>query len=497
MKQMKIKLLLGSLTVLLLASCTKKLDKNPYNQIALSQSFQTVKDAKTWNSGLYSYLRGRFYGIYTFSTDVQGDQLNASLDFGNRNGAPHRWDFTSDDYTIRDVWAGYYSAITNLNIQIDGFEQITPATNEVAELNRYKGDAYLARAFYYHQLIQLFAKPYEPSTAAADLGVPLVLTYDVSALPARATVKAVYDQILSDISQAKTLLSAVPGVQGSTRFTKDAALALEARVRLTMQDWAGAKTAADALISSGTYPLITSQAAFTAYWTTDTKTESIVQLQTIAPSELANANSIYLGYIPSTGRYDPDFVPSQWVVDKYDNADIRKAAYFGQFPVTVQGINYDNIWLVKKYPGNPALFTGANTNYENAPKVFRIAEMYLISAEAGEHLGGASEADALVKLNALVTARGLTALVGLTGSQLMDAIKDERFRELAFEGFRFLDLKRWHEPMVRHDPQNANFLTSGTNYYTKSVAADDNKFVWGLPANDVTVNPNLQQNTGW
>jgi hypothetical protein len=244
------------MVLLVLASCTKQLEKNPYNVIALSESFKSVKDAKTWNNGVYSFLRGRVYGIYTFTTDVQGDQLNATLDFGNRNGAPHRWDFTSDDYSIRDIWAGYYNAIANLNIQIEGFNEIAPATTEVAELNRYKGDAYLARAYYYHQLVQLFGKPYEPASAATDLGVPLVLHYDVEAKPSRATVKAVYDQILSDIAQAKTLLSSVAGAQGASRFNKDVVSALEARVRLNMQDWAGAKAAADAVIATGTYPLI-------------------------------------------------------------------------------------------------------------------------------------------------------------------------------------------------------------------------------------------------
>ncbi|HEV8286567.1 MAG TPA: RagB/SusD family nutrient uptake outer membrane protein [Chitinophagaceae bacterium] len=498
MKQFKIKFLAGSLIIFFLASCSKQLDKIPYNSIALSEAFQTVKDAKTWNTGLYSNLRGRVYGIYTFTTDVQGDQLNASLDFGNRNGAPHRWDFTSDDYSIRDIWSGYYSALTNVNISIDGFNKIVPANaTETGDLNRYKGDAYLARAFYYHQLIQLFAKPYEPATAASDLGVPLVLEYNISAQPERATVKAVYDQILSDINQAKTLLSAVSGVQGSTRFTKDAVTALEARVKLNMQDWAGAKAAADVLISSATYPLINTQAAFTSYWQTDTKTETILQLQTIAPSELANANSIYLGFIPSTSRYTPDFIPSQWVVDKYEATDIRKAAYFAQKPLTIQGASYSNVWLVNKYPGNPALFTGANTNYQHAPKVFRIAEMYLISAEAGARAGGAAETDAQAKLNSLRTARGLTALSGLTGAALLDAVKDERFCELAFEGFRLLDLKRWHEGFTRHDPQNTNMLTTGANYYTLSIPANSSKFVWGLPANDITINRNLEQNPGW
>jgi starch-binding outer membrane protein, SusD/RagB family len=500
MKRFKIKYLVGSLLVFVLASCSKELEKFPYSDIELSQSFKTVKDAKTWNAGLYSNLRGRINGIYTYTTDVQADQLNASLDFGNRNGFPHRWDgFLADDYSIRDIWQGYYRGITNVNIAINGFGQITPASSaEEKELNRYKGDAYLARAFYYHQLIQLFAKPYEPASASSDLGVPLVLEYNINAQPARATVKAVYDQILSDLAQAKSLLSGVAGAQGSTRFTKDVITALEARVKLNMQDWTGAKVAADALINSGTYPLITSQSEYTSYWQTDGKKESILQLFVSAPSELANANSIYLGFVPATGRFTPDFIPSQWVVDKYNTTDIRKAAYFAQKPVTVQGSNYNDVWLVNKYPGHAPLFTGANTNYQHAPKVFRIAEMYLISAEAGARSGNAAaEADALLKLNALRTARGLTLLSGLTGTDLFNAVKEERFLELAFEGFRLLDLKRWHEGFTRHDPQSTNMLSTGTGYVSLSIPANHNKFVWGLPANDVSINKNLQQNTDW
>lgn len=499
MKRFKIQLLAGSILLLGAVSCTKNLDKFPASDIELSQSFQTVKDAKTWNTGLYSNLRGRVGGIYTFTTDVQADQLNASLDFGNRNGSPHRWEgFLADDYSIRDIWSGYYRGITNANISINGFNQITPSTPaETTELNRYKGDAHLVRAYYYHQLVKLYAKAYNPATAGTDLGVPLLLDYDVTALPERATVKAVYDQILSDLAQAKTFLAGVPGVQGATRFTSDVVTALEARVKLNMQDWAGAKAAADALIATNRYPLITTQAAFTAYWHTDTKTESILQLQVIAPNELANANSIYLGFIPATKRFTPDFIPSQWVVDMYEATDIRKAAYFEQKPLTIQGINYNNVWLVNKYPGNPALFTAANTNYQHQPKVFRIAEMYLISAEAGARMGGAAVADALLKLNALRTARGLTDLTGLSGTGLINAVKEERTRELAFEGFRLNDLKRWNEGFTRRAPQNTAFLTSGPNYFTLSKAAGDNQFVWGIPTNDITINKNLQQNPGW
>jgi len=187
------------------------LDKYPYDSIEQSQSFQTIKDATTLNTGLYTLLRNRVYGIYMFSTDVQADLLNATLDFGNRNGSPHKWTtFLADDYTIRDTWTGYYYAITNVNNVLDNIDKIvTTLPADAASISLYKGEAYLMRAFYYHQLILRWAKDYEPASAATDPGVPLVLKFDISARPARATVAEVYAQILADIAQAKTLLTTV------------------------------------------------------------------------------------------------------------------------------------------------------------------------------------------------------------------------------------------------------------------------------------------------
>ncbi len=491
------KIILLAFMAFSVASC-KKLDLFPAGSIEQSQSFQTVKDARTWNAGMYTFLRGRFYGLFTVSTDVQSDLLNATLDFGNRNGNPHRWgaSFLADDYTIRDIWSAYYGAITNINVAIAGFDRITPANAaEAAELNKFRGDAYLARAYYYHCLMLRWAKPYNPATAGTDLGVPLILKYDVNLQPARATSKQVYDQIILDINQAKNFLSGTPGALGAKTFNIDVAVALEARVRLHMQDWAGAFTAANSLITGAKYRLINTAAGFKTYWHNDGNQESIFEIVTIRPNELANSHGLYLGFQQATNRFTPDFVPSQWVVDEYDNADIRKLVYFEQKPATFQGINYPNIWMVNKYPGNPLLFTGAATNYQHAPKFMRIAEMHLIAAEAAAMAN--STANALTALNTLRTARGLTALSGLTGAALMNEIKKERFRELAFEGFRLNDLARWNEGFTRRAAQNTTFINVGSNYNTLSIPAGDPKFVWGIPTNDMTINPNLVQNQGW
>jgi starch-binding outer membrane protein, SusD/RagB family len=484
------------------SSCEKKLDLYPFDRIELSQSFQTIKDAQAYDNVMFSGLRGRLYGIYTISQDVQADQLNATLDFGNRNGNPHRWgtSFLSDDYTIRDTWQGYYFTLKNVNAAIEGYPNIVAATPaDQALLDRYKGNAFMSRAYIYSELIIRWGKAYNPATAATDLGVPLELKYNPTSQPKRATVKAVYDQILSDLTQAKTLLAGIPGAKGSTRFTIHSVKALEARVKLNMQDWAGAKAAADEVINSAVYPLYTTAAGLLSMWKDDLTQEVIQQAFVSKPNELANTNSIYLGFIPASGKFGPDFLPSQWVVDKYDNADLRKNVYFAQKNCYIQGADFPNIWVVNKYQGNPLLFTAANTNYQHAPKIFRVAELILISAEAGARQGGTNEPPALIRLNSLRTARGLAPLVGLTGAALLNEVKEERFRELAFEGFRLFDLKRWNEGFTRSGAQNLNMVQVGANYNTLSIPANDPKFVWGIPANDMTANPSLagQQNPGW
>ena len=474
------------------------LERFPYDSIEQTQSFQTVGDAATWNTGLYASLRGNVYGNFTFATDVQADQLNATLDYGNRNGFPHRWEgFLAADGLLSGHWSSYYSAINNINVALAGFETIvTEDAAEADELDQYRAEAYLARAFYYHNLVVRFAQDYDPSSAASDLGVPIVLEYDLQARPSRNTVEEVYQQILADIDAARPALSQVAGSSGAQRFNIDILRALEARVRFYMHDWQGAKALADQLIGSGRYPLITTEEGLNRMWTNDFSQEVIMQLFVSAPNELANVNDVYLRYNGADDVFLPDAIPAQWVVDMYEDDDIRKNVYFtNDETVRISGLEYSDIWILNKYPGNPELFTAANTNYQQAPKVFRVAEMYLISAESALNIPGG---DALTPLNALRQARGLDA-VSVSGDALQTAVRDERFRELAFEGFRLDDLKRWDEGFTRRDPQNEMLLLQGENTFTKSVEASNPKFIWGIPTFDITINPNLadQQNPGW
>ena len=150
-------------------------------------------------------------------------------------------------------------------------------------------------------------------------------------------------------------------------------------------------------------------------------------------------------------------IPTQTFVDLFNDADFRKDIYIKKLFANYGSTKYDNIYLVSKYPDNNTLKSSANDDptYLHRPKVFRIAETYLIAAEAAYKNG--DQANAKIYLYRLRTARGIGSV---TYTDLWAEIQNERNRELAFEGFRMADIKRWNLGVVRGTPQNLSAIVS-------------------------------------
>ena len=150
----------------------------------------------------------RFYGSLAYPAEVMCDGFNATNIYGNNYGAIHRIDdgFTASDQNTINTWAQHYGAMKNYNIFIEQIAKFKEKYKNDAELiakaKLYDGYAHFYRANAYLELVRHFAKAYNPATATTDEAVPLVLTYDIEAKPARATVKAVYDQVKADLDIA-------------------------------------------------------------------------------------------------------------------------------------------------------------------------------------------------------------------------------------------------------------------------------------------------------
>nr|WP_314288642.1 RagB/SusD family nutrient uptake outer membrane protein [uncultured Capnocytophaga sp.] len=470
----------------------ESLDQDSPNSLPTENAFKTVDNAMYWRNGFYKSLRDAAYYYATTFPELQSDLLNAGEDFGNRGGSFQTWTIQAGDSDISNIWQRAFIGLRNVNLCITKFPTIATTSNEERQkLNQYLGEAYAFRAYYFFQLVQYFSPQYNSSNKnTANLGVPLLLVYDVEAKPSRATLEETYTQILSDIAQAETLLSSRAGSVGANTFTIDAVKALKARVLLTKGEYAEAYSLASALVSGGKYPLATTKATLEGMFRKDEKNESILQLF-VAADESSPNSDYYLSYSEKSKTYSPDYIPSQWVVDLYESTDIRKDSYLLSTTIKFPSGTY-SATLVNKYPRG--LY--ATTSSAHAPKVFRIAEQYLIAAEAAYKNG--DETNAKQYLNLLRTARGVANITS-TGASLFEDIKKERIRELSFEGFRLADLKRWGDAVVRRSPQSLSYImkTPPSQFQELNVAAGDYRLTWPIPSYDILLNTNLKQNQGY
>lgn len=492
-----------------LSSC--HMERFPKSSIAVEQSFSSVADGKNWDNGVLASLRTSTYGVFLKYQDYQADMLNASIDFGNRNGSFYNWgDLNSGAEELKTIWHAYYSRIKNVNFCLQNYNKIPVESDaEKNVINQIMGNALFARAYYYFNLAIRWGQPYKATSATTDLSVPLLITYDLNEMPPRATNAVLYKQILDDLAAAKIKLAQVKNVPMSELPNTDACLALEARVKLYMGDWAGAQAAAKALIDANRYTLVSPTAEnFEQMWVHDNSTEDIFTPFISKPDELPLSTS-YFGENRSLGANTPDFLPTKWVIDLYEEVDLRKAVYFSKEKLKYAGVDYPkgDLYVISKFKGNPAYsdqpkddIWGYLPNGIHRPKLFRIAETYLIAAESAYKQN--NESDAKKYLNALRASRGLKA-VDSSGESLFTDIKNERTRELAFEGFRLWDLRRWGMPMKRHDPQTiagkSPFLSPVVDINTMEISPENPKWIWGIPHNDMQTNDNLKghQNKGW
>lgn len=499
------------------ASCD--MDKYPYDSLEESTYMTTVNDFANARVGLYSYYRSLTTGGYILTPELQCDDFHAVAGFSNSYGSMYRWDFQSSEGNVQSFWSTYYAHIARANYFIDSYTKAVKGekgeftAEELQVLGAYAAEAYFTRAYDYLQLAGLFCEGYNPETAADTYGVPLQLTYspssDATTYPGRASLKATYEQIMSDIKAAEELVNPAlvlgSGQQAINYISKDVVLALKARAALQMKDYATAVDASTTLIAEGNYPLINTAEDFRNMWVYDEGTEVMWRIY-MSPDELGSATgtTFWGQYKQDSTQMQMDYVPALKLVELYEANDIRFPAFYAPFNLTVSTGASGWLYVFNKFPGNPNLYASLNvdSHFTNMSKPFRIAEQYLIAAEA--YLGLTDLGNAGAYLNQLMGSRiaGFQNASYSDATILLNAIKDERHRELVGEGFRLTDLKRWGQGVKRENSvQDKNLvLYPGAETTTAlSKEANDYRMVWPIPKAEMDVNPQLkgQQNPGY
>ena len=474
-----------------LSSC---LEKVPGDYIPETESMKTLNGAEQVLTGIYTaYMSSGLYsGYLTLCPDVQSDLVYAVQGNTNTMGTIWQWDIRSTNSEVESVYAALYRVIGRCNFFLDQVDELRKSMTDddaIETLDYYTGEVYCARALAYSELIKCFCKAYDPATAENELGVVLADTYFGEKPAKRASLYDSYQFVIADLKKAEELLDEDYNYYDSPYFTHAAAHAIHARVALYMQDWDKAISESSILIESDAFALATcrsyasSSQTFLEYlWSNDASYEDIWRIGYTTTSYGGAQGSIFLNFTTDYYYYYPDYVPAQWVLDLYTSGDARYNAYFATLQT---GYSHQLTWpLLIKYYGNESL--RANMIYHvNMPKPLRLAEQYLIRAEAYCQKGSYSAAS--TDLSTLRQTRFTSGgSISVNSGNWLETISDERVRELYMEGFRLHDLKRWGKGFER-TPQTHS-QSEGSSL---KIEAGNPLFVWPIPNHEI-VSPGSQ-----
>lgn len=485
------------------------LNKYPSYAVLADEGFLTYDDATKFRNGMYYYARQCFSGYSILPINLQAEGVNPTLDYGNMYGYYYSWNFRDSEGEVAQLWTYCYGAIGQINYFIENATRILAENDEIvaagetglteteiADLNLFIGEAYCLRAMINHQLAINYCKDYDPATASQDWGIIITEKFDFEKTLGREKMDKTYEKIMEDIGNAETAIQTALGETHRENYVDIWTVrALKAKVLLEMHEYTDAANLAVTLVNK--FPLISDQSSFKTLWQNDQGSEVIFQFYASNQEGRTQMGEIFLHDPNNNGAVlNPYYLPTQWILDQYVNTDIRFKTYFERRNIRIGSTAY-NLYVVSKYPGNPAYNTqtGINEHYQSV-RPFRSGDFALIAAE-GFAMGG-DEGQANTWLKNLRAARIPDYThTDLSGEELMDAIKMERLKELYMEGNRIADLKRWGEPMSRlgHTPQDPEAVISES--VDLVIEPTDYRFVWPIPQSEYMQNHNLDGQLNW
>jgi len=500
MKNLINRLVIGAVALLLLPSCSGFLDTVPSNATSKETAFLTIRDAGLAINGVYWGLKRDDYygGPMQMMGDNRGDDLQPRNSSSGFSSDLYAFRYTSENLTNWGIWNRCYNTIMKVNEILWAWEAIpVVGANETAQKNDIKGQALALRAFSHFDVVRSYGYPFLKDNGQS-LGAVLL---DRTVTPAealeipRSTVSETYAFILADIQEALPLLfkpstlteaqavanpaQDLPGKRGKVNYW--GAKMLQARVYLYMGQWENAYNAAREVIAESPYRLA-SNSDYLTYWQTQGGSETIFELLVGIGAEDMDSNNNYSAlyaqlWHASNGR--GTLIPTQDWLDLMDEDpdDVRGKV------ISVGDGASGSTWL-RKFPG-----TDGRDFSHNDPRIFRLAETYLIAAEAALASGRQAEADTY--LDAI---RKRANPENPTITCTLDDILKERRKEFIGEGHRFFDMMRLGKTITRKGG-----FHFATEIYEAPESYDWNYYKVVLPISRSTrlIYPLLAQNPGY
>jgi len=546
------------ITILLFTGCAKDLDLSPQDTITDDAFWKTAAEFKLAANNLYPCLDG--LGFNDTESDIAFN-VNNVVSNGTYQTSETSW-----------VWNDAYVYIRRSNNILEKIEKSTIQD----QIEATKGEALFFRAYNYWRLYRLFG------------GVPKitrVLDLDSPELFApRASQNEIAELMISDLESAAALLPTRSELASADigRITKGAADALRARVALFEGSWQKyhggdnaskyfdiAIAASQTVMSSGQYALYSGKGAESYRYLFieegDDSPECILdrRYQKDIQGQVYPALIQRIGYLPTKKLADmylctdglplansAVFMGYTTKVSEYENRDPRMTMtmmvpeQLSKQPSYASGVeswpfypqrNPNTGYMLYKFMSENdfANSMGESPNFSFDNHLIRYAEVLLIFAEARiEKDGSISDGDLDLSINVLRNRVGMPALTnafaGANGLDMKTEIRRERTVELAFEGFRYDDLRRWKtaETELPMDIKGVRLtqtgwldpiIINGSNrnpYASEGWTTDANGFIVAessagryfdpqkhylqpIPTKEILLNPNLQQNPGW
>ena len=515
---MKKILIYSSVALLFTSACS--LDKTPYDSLTNESIDNTPGAIQALNNGNYHSLKNWVQNWHRV-TEYPGDNVSLSGTTTDNLFYNYNYQRIVSNARVNDFWAASYKIIAGTNHLIARLEESQDeATDQIMAENLY------LRSLMYFYLANVFGKPYNQSPQT-NLAVPLKLADDPFEVLPRNTVKEVYDQVEKDLLQAESLFGEYKSnIYASVYATQ----ALLARLYLYKGDNQKAIEYADKVIESGEFSLLsTANYGWLSTSAPESNVENIFAIKFVKDVDYpdngwATIGSMYANfegsgygemyasrtYLEKIRKYPEDVrykmiqpvvvnageLHAYYVTDdyKYKSVIVKKSGSDYNYEVAGQtttlikesnGAGSFQYYIQIEGKKRTVLIDNKLDNRNGylkyyilkcsgqegqahlwSPMISRLAEIYLIRAEANAKLGNTSAAlnDVnLIRKRAGIPEAGLWTSANLDGKTVLDVVLDERQLELAWEGHRKFDVFRNGYTLDRHYP--------GTHY------SDSNSFL--------------------
>jgi hypothetical protein len=462
-------------------------------QMALDGVFRRMY----WNGSSQNYMG---YETMLVMCDLMGEDIlfgkSTTLFLQSYNWSIHR-NITSAmmNYCFRY----HYEIVANVNLIIQGIDD---AEGDQIDKDHIKGKALMIRAAHYFNLVRMWAIRYNAGADNVQLAVPLILDIETGTDPQpQATVEEVYKAINDDLDAAIELLDGLPVRVNKIHPNQSVANGLKARVLLSMGRW---EDAAEYARKARTSEFKLSETIFTetpgrfcdqsnSEWMWGTKRipaedQGFSSLQVF----FGNANSV-------TSRGGPKCIYNH-LYHRISDTDKRKGM-FAATKAIAMGPTFSRPQEstdVPAYYNNKFMLPNHGDPQVDCPYM-RVAEMYLMEAEALARLNKNSEAQQVL-YDLIITRDPAYKKSTATGDALVEEVLLHRRIELWGEGFRYYDLKRLNAPLNRSLtatlPDGKTEATNHTVSFAQimEVPAGDKTWQFLFSDNELDNNPHIIQN---